>query len=370
MQESIGGWRELMAFGTDLRFRYPNFYTDNTPFTLWANQYPQAPRVVDSARLFARGYLGPNATTNGNVIVLPSVKTGVIGNSLGPSDSCPTYMDTSGGINATNWNNLYLPPIVSRVNSMIKGNLNFTASDVSTMPYLCGFETQITGKQSPWCSVFTDSELRGYEYAQTLRYYYGNGPGSGGNGTLMLSVLNAVVHRLQDGPNETYTNSAGQDFTPGPLAAMFTNDGQISQLISELGVYDDVAPLPSTSIPSPQKYVASNFVTMRGTVQFERLTCSASATNMNGTSIDVRAGTKKYVRILLNNAVYPVVGCADGPGASCQLKDYADIVNKKMKAAGTLKKRCDIPKNSTATITETATFLKDNALPFQIVVKP
>lgn len=98
---SIGGWRELMEFGTTLRWRYPSFYTDNTPFTFWANQYPAAPRVVDSARLFARGFMGPNATQYGNVIVLPSTGTGVVGNSLGISDACPTYMDDSGGINGT-----------------------------------------------------------------------------------------------------------------------------------------------------------------------------------------------------------------------------------------------------------------------------
>lgn len=165
-----------MEMGTTLRWRYPSMYTDNTNFTLWANQYPAAPRVVDSARLFARGFMGPNATTFGKVIVLPSVGNGVVvGNNLGISDGCPTYMDNSGGVNATNWNNIYLQPIQARLNALLRGNLNFTTSDVSQIPYLCGFETQITGKQSPWCNVFTTQELRDYEYAQTLRYYYGNG---------------------------------------------------------------------------------------------------------------------------------------------------------------------------------------------------
>jgi len=47
--------------------------------------------------------MGPNSTQYGSVIVLPSTGTAVVGNSLGPSDSCPTYNDDSGGINATNW---------------------------------------------------------------------------------------------------------------------------------------------------------------------------------------------------------------------------------------------------------------------------
>lgn len=37
-----------------------------------------------------------------------------------------------------------------------------------------------------------------------------------------------------------------------------------------------------------QIYIASHYVTMRGTINFERLTCS----------------NKKYVRITLNDAVY------------------------------------------------------------------
>lgn len=58
---------------------------------------------------------------------------------------------------------------------MLTGNLTFATTDVQIFPYLCGFETQITGKQSPWCSTFTAAELNEYEYAQDLRYYYGSG---------------------------------------------------------------------------------------------------------------------------------------------------------------------------------------------------
>ena len=65
----------------------------------------------------------------------------------------------------------------------------------------------------------------------------------------MLPVLNAIVERLTDGPNKSYINSAGQSWTPSPLIAMFTNDGQLNQLASEIGVFDDVKPLPADEIP-------------------------------------------------------------------------------------------------------------------------
>ena len=305
--------------------------------------------------------------------------------SIPTTPSCTPSSSTSKLI-TPNRSNVYLPPITARINALLSpgSTLNFTISDVSIMPYLCGFESQITGTQSPWCSVFTDEELALYNYAQSIRYYYGNGPGSGGNGTLMLSVLSSIVERLQDGPNATYTNSAGAPFHPGPLAAMFTNDGQLSQLVSELGVYDDVLPLPDTYLPTFQKYVASNFVTMRGTVGFERLTCSnpnATVAPAGWAAVDQwgnptahvpsssSSATTQYVRLTLNDAVYPVVGCASGPGASCPLDEYAGIVARKMAQAGSLRGRCNIT-NATEPVLETATFLKDNALPWQIVVRP
>ena len=272
--------------GVTYRWRYPSFFKDNTNFSVFANQYPAAPRVIDSARLFTRGYMGPNSTF-GSVYVLESSDPRAVANSLGPSDLCTTYINDSGGNNETIWNDIYLPPITKRINSMIQGNLKFADNETAIMPYLCGFETQITGTQSPWCAIFTPDELLQYEYAQDLSYYYGSGPGSGKNSTLMLPVLSAIVQRLTDGPNHTYV-TANSTFTPPPLAAMFTNDGQINQLASEIGVFDQQTPLPADHIPPGQIYIASHYVSMRGTITFERLNCNSAY----------------FVRIALNDVVY------------------------------------------------------------------
>ena len=43
----------------NLRTKYPGWYKYGSPFHVWSNDYQ---RTVDSARLFARGYGGPNAT--------------------------------------------------------------------------------------------------------------------------------------------------------------------------------------------------------------------------------------------------------------------------------------------------------------------
>ncbi|KAF2094679.1 phosphoglycerate mutase-like protein [Rhizodiscina lignyota] len=357
-QISIGGYKELYDMGVTYRLRYPDMYSDNQPFYVWANQYQtNQPRVIDSARLFVRGFVGPNATTDGSVYVLNNTDPRGIANSLAPSDICPTYMDTSGGSFATEWANIYLPPIVDRANALTspKGAVNFTASDVSNFPVLCGYESQITGRTSPWCGTFTEPELKQFEYAQDIRYYYGSGPGALKNDTFMLPFLAAVVQRFMDGPNKTYTSSDGTKFTPPPLIGTFTNDGQINQLASTIGVFDDQAPLPANHIPPRQKYIASRYVTMRGTIGFERLNCKG----------------KQYMRTLLNDAVYPVVGCDSGPGCSCPLNEYAQLVARKQKEAGNFVDVCfGAAAHAAVNGTAKTTFLTDLALPWERKVVP
>lgn len=354
---NVGGYKELYDMGTYYRFQYPTFFKSNSNYTLWANMYQAfEPRVIDSARLFARGYLGPNSTF-GDVEVLNNTDPRSIANSLAPSDLCPTYLDNSGGNFATTWANVYLPPIVTRINKLITG-LQFNSTDVVQFPYLCGFETPINGYRSPWCNVFTEEETLAYEYAQDIRYWYGSGLGTTVDQKLMLPFLTAVVERFVDGPNASYPDGNGTSaFHPPMLIATFTNDGQINQLAAAIGVFDNQPQLPDTYILTNRTFKASNFVTMRGTIGFERLSCGAAGS--------------KYMRIKLNDAVYPVVGCQSGPGSSCPLLQYQNIVANKSAKAGDFEATCGIANSSVVPIgQDKTTFLTDLNLPFEYVVKP
>lgn len=242
-------------------------------------------------RLFARGYLGPNATELGTVYPINSSDPSAIGNSLATTDTCPSYDDQSGAGYADVWDGIYLPPIADRLNGLIDGDLELTPSDVSNFPYLCGFETQITRKRSPFCDVLTPEETFQYEYRQDLRYWYGTGPGSYNNASVMLPVIQGVIDLLQAGPNATFTDLEGKESQVGPLTVAFTHDNQINQMISRLGIFDRQPPLAADSMNSSRIYVSSRQNPMRGTVAFERLNCPAR-------------DTKLWLRIKLNDAVY------------------------------------------------------------------
>jgi acid phosphatase len=364
------GWKELHAMGTDWRLRYADLYEYNTPFTMWSNYYKSGPRVRDSARLFAQGFVGPNATALTTIYALNSSDPDSWGNSLATSDLCTAYNDESGSPYIDVWNKIYLPPITARLNAQIQG-FQLKQDDVGIIPYLCGFETQITGRRSPYCEIFTEAEILQYEYAQDLRYWYGTGLGTDIEKYQMLPVIDMVARRFVDGPDAVYKTKNGT-FIPPKIMATFSNDGQINQLAAMIGVFDKQQPLPG-NMTLPDRLFRSSLITkMRGTIAFERLSCPAAAPVPSNSTYGYAhnsynsTASGAYMRIRINDVVYPVVGCTSGPGSSCPLEQYQSIIKGKLAEAGDFNKLC----NTTGFASEPkATFFMDNTLPYQVIVK-
>ncbi|KAK2017500.1 histidine acid phosphatase [Colletotrichum eremochloae] len=382
------GYKEIHDLGYTLRTRYPDLYTEGENFMVWANNYS---RVIQTAQLFVRGFLGTNATLLGDVISVTSRGfPGGIGDSLAPSDMCPTFKDTEGDDAVTQWNSIYIPPIQARLQALIEGNLTLTPGDISQIPYLCGYESQITGRLSPWCNIFTDEEFLQYEYFQDLRYYYGVGPGTDIPQKMMTPFLNSLMGILEEGPSVTGKREDGSSFNLPKLIMSFLNDGQLNQLITASGVFDEQEPLSSTKKDDDRQYVSSRFTTMRGTIAFERLNCVVAG---NGTSANAirqaqpprpirrfgsaQASTQAqgsnnatYVRIRLNDAVYPVPSCRSGPGSSCLLKDYKQYVATKLEAQGNWIENCNVTTPGAPTEVKGASFFTDLSSPWLSHVAP
>ncbi|CZT06049.1 related to 3-phytase B precursor [Rhynchosporium graminicola] len=437
-QLSNTGYKEAHDLGYMVRTRYAHLYKYGESFTVWANLYP---RAIQTAQSWLRGFMGHLATASGRVISVDAknLPAGLF-NSLSPSDLCPNFVDGNGGDYQTKYKTTFLPAITARLNALITGDLKFTDNEVFLFPYLCGFESQITGTLSPFCSIFTDDELKQYEYAQDLRYYYGVGPGMDLPSKMMLPYLNSLVGLLAQGPGINGTSATGESFKVPDILMVFFNDGQTTELGAATGVWDDAPVLGAEEIPSNHKYTASHFVSMRGTVAFERLHCpgasstkakrvaqakaagiiqttaeiapncahdnclrqligkpkevaqfcptytattglalpnfvsncgglpsrvssacsclvtpTAAPTSTSATTLVTTTSsavptltpipeTNKdvFIRILLNDAVYPVPSCQDGPGRTCGMNAYVDFLAKKMEKAGNLLERCNV----------------------------
>lgn len=254
----------------------------------------------------------------------------------------------------------WLPRALHRINSQIRGNLTFDETDILLFPYMCAYESQIEGRLSPWCGAFTENELRNYAYSQDLSYFYGVGPGSiGPSKVLFLPFLKSLLSLLKAGPGQVGVGANGTGFSIPNLIMAFTNDNQLAEMTAAMGIFDFEAPLPGDHIPTHHLYNVAHFITMRGTVAFEVMDC-----NIN------KAIGGPHIRILFNDAVYPIASCQNGPGRSCSLSDYISLIDKKIDEAGDFLDYCNVTEAGHPEAAAGASFFGDLSLDFLTFVNP
>ena len=269
-------------------------------------------------------------------------------------------------INLSIGESVWTPATIKRINSMVDG-VEFDESDVLSMPYLCGFESQITGRLSPWCGVFTDEELRYYEYSQDLNYYYGTGPGSTNPApVLFLPFLDSLLQLLAGGPGQKGKDRNGDTFDVPNLIMGFLNDNQIAEMTAAMGIFDAESKLPTSHIPKKYIYNVANFISLRGTVAFEVMNCSSTSSYRPSKD----AANSIYIRILLNDAVYTIPQCHGGPGGSCLLSEYASFIHKRNQAAGNFIDYCNVTMPGHPQTVGGASFFTDLTLDFLTFLEP
>lgn len=94
---------------------------------------------------------------------------------------------------------------------------------------------------------------------------------------MILPFLNNLVQLLAQGPGVTGTYANGSTYTLPDLIMAFVNDGQLAEFSAAVGVFDYQTPPSGSGMPADWLYIASHFVSMRGTVALERLTMSLAA---------------------------------------------------------------------------------------------
>lgn len=366
--------------------RYPNLYNEGDKFTVWANNYT---RVLQSAQLFLHGYLGTNASLGTVVSVTGKGFPSHLGDTLAPSDMCPSFKDDSDAQQAA-FVATWLPAFKKRLARYIQGSLNLDDSMYQGFPYLCGFESQIRGRLSPFCDTFTEAELAAYEYTQDLRYYYGVGPAASVASKMMVPFLHALVDRFVKGPGEVGKGFNGEQFDVPKLLMSFLNDGQLVELAVASGVFDGVGDLPTDRIDQDRLWRSSNISPMRGTIAFERLNCIVSGTN--GTSAATTTTARRtcrprhtstpttpaqqgsrnetFIRIRLNKAVYPLPSCQDGPGKSCSVRKYSSYLADKLAKMGSFADICNATQPGTPTTVLGASFFTNLAQDYLQPLKP
>jgi hypothetical protein len=100
------------------------------------------------------------------------------------------------------------------------------------------------------------------------------------------------------------------------------------------------------------------------------VTPSSTLTSIPTASPTSAAANQTYIRIRLNDAVYPVTACQDGPGRSCLLSTYVNLIAKKYNATGNWHDNCNVTNPASPKVVKGASFFTDLSLSWLSAVVP
>ncbi|KAF2669209.1 multiple inositol polyphosphate phosphatase [Microthyrium microscopicum] len=318
------GTLETFSTGVKFRTRYPHLIPKNRSrkFKLWASQ---SDRVIATAKYFATGMFGLPLEDYATVEVIPeTLERGA--NTLTPSDGCGRYrQDEEFGHNyaeskLAEFQKFYLIPIRERLLNELGAHVDLSTENIYSMHELCGFETTARGR-SPWCDVFTESEWQSFEYARDMYHSYRSGPDNKYSPVLGIPWLNATSKLLEAGP------------ATGSFFFSFSHDSDIIPTYAMLGLFNDDQPLPTDRILEDRRWRTSQVVPMGGRLVIESLVCQSGP----------QTEKKQYVRLNVNDGMVAMPGCTGGPGKSCPLNEFLELIRSKLSKAGDFKKTCGLP---------------------------
>lgn len=122
-----------------------------------------------------------------------------------------------------------------------------------------------------------------------------------------------------DGPSET---NAGPGWPSSQrLFLSFTHREVPPFVATALGIFNSsslaVEEFPTDHINWARSWKMSDLIPFLGHVGMEKMTCS------------IRPGVEEdFVRVISNTAPRPIPDCQDGPGASCRMDQWVDMIAK------------------------------------------
>jgi len=127
-----------------------------------------------------------------------------------------------------------------------------------------------------------------------------------------------------------------------PTAAyrLSVHDGDIIPYLASLDLFPEPSGLPTSHVKTDRNWRTSTIVPMGGRVILERLACRASNSKQH-----------YYVRINVNDAIVPIPDCNGGPGNSCRLDLFTDLVDKRRSQLAGFRQLCGLSEDAPDRIT-------------------
>ena len=205
-------------------------------------------RMVKTAQNFAAGFFGvPEFLEQVNLEIV--VEATGFNDTGAPYDTCKNSNVASrgqiGSTAATNFAATAFAPTVSGLQSYLTG-VNLTTTDIVSMLQLCSYETVALG-YSKFCSLFTEDELKDYEYYYDIAFYYNNGFGSPVAAAQGKGYLEEFVSRFQHQALSEYNSTTNSTLDSNP-ATFPLNQSIYADATHEVVVLDTLTALNLTAI--------------------------------------------------------------------------------------------------------------------------
>ncbi|EEP77621.1 3-phytase B [Uncinocarpus reesii 1704] len=321
------GDTQLFNSGVKFYRRYQNLAKGIKPFIRASG----SPRVVKSAEKFIEGFhrstvLDPEGAGKGTPPVVGVViPEGPSSNNTLDHSICETFeKDKSGKNMQTIFLKKFAPGTLQRVKSQLP-MANITIDDIPYLMDLCSFHTVALTPDastiSPFCRLFSSGEWIDYDYYQSLGKYYHYGPGNTLGREQGIGFTNELIARLTNTPvvDNTNTNRTLNDNPAtfplnATLYADFSHDNTMTSIYAAMGLFNRTNPLPVDRVQTPVQsdgYSAAWTVPFAARAYIEKMKCEWSPRKDD-----------EFVRVLLNDRVFPLYGCSVDALGRCELKDW------------------------------------------------
>ncbi|CCG83617.1 putative Histidine acid phosphatase [Taphrina deformans PYCC 5710] len=265
-----------------------------------------------------------------------------------PHKYCDAFTKEPGNKELAQFIDHYTLPIIRRISELFPFTLE--PYDIIGMQQLCGYESAINGKISKFCPAFTDDEWMSYEYAWDLKYSFmvGHGnPLSPYLGFPWLNVTSALFSKFHEPSHHEDSITSDIPNDDGQRFFLSTTHREVVPFIATaLGLFNSSSSaaeeFPLDGINWSRSWRMAELIPFLGHIGIEKVTCRRpglhQATMKKGEVIE------EYVRIIANSAPRPIPACQSGPGASCPVHEFTDLVDAGMREYGDFHGVCDIKK--------------------------
>ena len=325
------GRQQMIYSGQQFHSRYKSLIQRRKPFVRASGQQ----RVIESAEEWIGGLLmAQGAGNSGKSDRIDQYPMTIISEDEGMNNTlnhglCTEFEASHARVGdeaMVGWIDIFIPPVRRRVNEHLKG-ANISNLETLYLMDLCPFETVASpdGRISDFCKLFTEDEWKAYDYLQSIGKYYGYGDGSALGPTQGVGFVNELVARLSSSTvHDNTTSNSTLDGNPKAfpvgreyaLFADFSHDNDMIGVFSALNLFADTKPMSNATLRSPEQmqgFAASWAVPFAARLYLEKLQCERDE--------------EERVRIILNDRVMPLHGCANDQFRMCGLEDFLDSLD-------------------------------------------